>query len=110
VAVIAALNGRVQALVASRRSGIAPPAGDDAIATWLRGVRPPLDDVEGLIALLTSAEVGVTLSDMSRIAALAPDVQDSYLKDSLGVRQASWRARLRTALDALRAAPAAAAD
>ena len=63
-----------------------------------------------MIAHLTSPDIGVTLTDMARIAALAPHVQDSYLKDSLGVRQASWRARLRTALDALRAAPAAAAD
>jgi hypothetical protein len=124
VAVLAALNARVKGLVVSYRSAAAaswqqqpkahnaepqrapqhavPLRAADAVAAWLRGVSPPLDEVEAMIAHLTSADVGVTLSDMSRIAGLAPHVQDSYLKDSLGVRQASWRARLRTALDALR--------
>ena len=48
-------------------------------------------------------DVDVTLNDMARIAAMAPHVQDSYLKDTLGVKKAGWRARLRVALDALRA-------
>lgn len=112
VAVLAALNSHVKAMVLSYRSAWQQahdvstarrqlPA--EQVAAWLRGVQPPLDEVEAMIAHLTGDAVAVSLSDMARIAGLAPHVQDSYLKDSLGVRQASWRARLRTALDALRA-------
>jgi len=57
--------------------------------------------VEAIIAHLASSDVGASLADMRRLARLAPETQDSVLKDSLGVTRGSWRARLRAALEVL---------